>query len=81
MPMGMRFDVLADGRVFSTNDLISATSLSKCATALGRFSKEISFVSIMIVFNDYGANEISDFAVIQVTTENTEKNTEGGGFW
>jgi hypothetical protein len=34
-------------------------------------SKEISFLSIMIVFNDYGANEISDLAVIYDTTENT----------
>jgi hypothetical protein len=45
-----------------SENLISASSLTKCATAFGRFSKEISFTSIMIVFNDYGANEKSVFA-------------------
>jgi hypothetical protein len=35
----------------------------------------------MLDFNDYGANEISDLAVINNTYKNTEKNTVSDGFF
>jgi hypothetical protein len=41
---------------------------------LGRFSKEISFVSTAIVFNSYGANEKSVSAVSLFTAETLEKH-------
>ena len=70
MPMGMRFDVLADGRVFSTNDLISATSLSKCATALGRFSKEISFLLSSISFYIKSLVHYTFFSFLHMSFDN-----------
>jgi hypothetical protein len=75
IPIGTRFGLTVGKCVFSTNCLISATSPIKCATAFGKLLKEISFLSIIIDFDDYGANEMSDLTVINDTYKNTKKNT------
>jgi hypothetical protein len=75
IPMGTRLEVEIIGVCpFTTNDFISAISLTKRATALGKFSIEISFTSIIVIFNYYGANETSVFPVFHDTEETLRKH-------